>query len=236
VRGARFSYAQRPVANLVSSFRHSGGLWRFGRSRTCDHRGPGALRSRVWAMLAVWVFNIEVTADLAFCSAAIETLRCRLKTRSLVNPPSRPESSGASSASSSPIAARTSGAAGGQWICSNFRRVTAVLDLGCGPGVALKACLKRLEQGTAAGLDHSEVIERQSPEPLEVYDASLATGRPVDEIVADRYGDYLRSIFPDRSLMAVVVGGTAFERSSSPPPPAGNCGRAATSCFKFSQL
>ena len=29
-------------------------------------------------------------------------------------------------------------------------------------------------------------LERQSPEPLEVYDASLVTGRPVDEIVTDR--------------------------------------------------
>ena len=54
-------------------------------------------------------------------------------------------------------------------------------------------------------------LERQSPEPLEIYDASLVAGRPVDEIVADRYGDYLRSIFPDQSLdLAVVVGGAAL--------------------------
>jgi hypothetical protein len=54
-------------------------------------------------------------------------------------------------------------------------------------------------------------LERQSPEPLEVYDASLVTGRPVDEIVADRYGEYLRSIFHDQSLdLAVVVGGAAL--------------------------
>jgi len=31
-------------------------------------------------------------------------------------------------------------------------------------------------------------VERQSPEPLEFYDASLVTGRPLDDIVADRYG------------------------------------------------
>src|SRR6516162_2469171 len=36
-------------------------------------------------------------------------------------------------------------------------------------------------------------LERQSPEPLEVYDASLVTGRPVDEIVADRYVDFGRN-------------------------------------------
>src|SRR5262249_24509825 len=50
-------------------------------------------------------------------------------------------------------------------------------------------------------------LERQSPEPLEFYDAALVTGRPLDDIVADRYGDYLRSIFPDKRLdLAVVVG------------------------------
>ena len=54
-------------------------------------------------------------------------------------------------------------------------------------------------------------LERKSPEPLEFYDASLVTGRPIDEIVADRYGDYLRSIFPGQSLdLAVVVGGAAL--------------------------
>jgi His Kinase A (phospho-acceptor) domain len=54
-------------------------------------------------------------------------------------------------------------------------------------------------------------LDRQSPEPLEVYDASLVTGRPVDEIVADRYGDYLRSVFPDQQLdLAIVVGGAAL--------------------------
>jgi hypothetical protein len=54
-------------------------------------------------------------------------------------------------------------------------------------------------------------IERLSPEPLEFFDASLVTGRPLDEIVADRYGDYLRSIFPDQNVdLAVVVGGAAL--------------------------
>jgi signal transduction histidine kinase len=53
-------------------------------------------------------------------------------------------------------------------------------------------------------------LDRQSPEPLEVYDASFMTGRPDDEIVADRYGEYLRALFPDRHLdLAVVVGGAS---------------------------
>jgi hypothetical protein len=54
-------------------------------------------------------------------------------------------------------------------------------------------------------------LERQSVERVELYDASLVTGRPIDEIVAARYGDYLRSLFPDQRLdLAVVVGGAAL--------------------------
>jgi signal transduction histidine kinase len=54
-------------------------------------------------------------------------------------------------------------------------------------------------------------LERQWLQPLEVYDASLVTGRPLDEIIADRYGDYLRSVFPDQRLdLAVAVGGASL--------------------------
>src|SRR4051812_18858569 len=54
-------------------------------------------------------------------------------------------------------------------------------------------------------------LERQSQEPLEIYDASVVSGRPADEIVSDRYGDYLDSLFPDKRLdLAVVVGGAAL--------------------------
>jgi hypothetical protein len=57
---------------------------------------------------------------------------------------------------------------------------------------------------------HAE-LQRQSPERLEIYDASLITGRPIDQEIADRYGDYLRSTFPDgRVDLAVVVGGAAL--------------------------
>ena len=52
---------------------------------------------------------------------------------------------------------------------------------------------------------------RQSAEPLEIYDASVVTGRPADDIVSDRYGDYLDSLFPDKRLdLAVVVGGASL--------------------------
>src|SRR5262245_3299258 len=54
-------------------------------------------------------------------------------------------------------------------------------------------------------------LERQSPEPLQFYDASLVTGLPADDIFSDRYGEYLLSLFPDQKLdLAVVVGGVAL--------------------------
>jgi trans-aconitate methyltransferase len=37
-----------------------------------------------------------------------------------------------------------------------------VLEIGCGPGVALKACLERLRHGTAVGVDHSDVMIAQA--------------------------------------------------------------------------
>jgi signal transduction histidine kinase len=53
-------------------------------------------------------------------------------------------------------------------------------------------------------------LDRQSPEPLEVYDSAFMTGRPDDEFVADRYGDYLRALFADHRVdLAVAVGGAS---------------------------
>ncbi|MBI3676311.1 MAG: class I SAM-dependent methyltransferase [Proteobacteria bacterium] len=37
-----------------------------------------------------------------------------------------------------------------------------VLEIGCGPGIALKACLKRASEGTVVGLDHSGVMIAQA--------------------------------------------------------------------------
>jgi ubiquinone/menaquinone biosynthesis C-methylase UbiE len=37
-----------------------------------------------------------------------------------------------------------------------------VLEIGCGPGVALKASLERLEDGVAVGVDHSDVMIAQA--------------------------------------------------------------------------
>lgn len=37
-----------------------------------------------------------------------------------------------------------------------------VLEIGCGPGVALKACLEKLDDGVAVGIDHSDVMIAQA--------------------------------------------------------------------------
>jgi ubiquinone/menaquinone biosynthesis C-methylase UbiE len=55
--------------------------------------------------------------------------------------------------SSSRIAARTSGVD-----LLELSPRDQVLEMACGPGVALAACLKRLEEGTAVGVDHSDVM------------------------------------------------------------------------------
>ena len=37
-----------------------------------------------------------------------------------------------------------------------------VLEIGCGPGVALRACLERLKDGRVVGIDHSDVMIAQA--------------------------------------------------------------------------
>jgi SAM-dependent methyltransferase len=37
-----------------------------------------------------------------------------------------------------------------------------VLEIGCGPGIAVKACLERVQDGFVVGLDHSDVMIAQS--------------------------------------------------------------------------
>jgi signal transduction histidine kinase len=50
-------------------------------------------------------------------------------------------------------------------------------------------------------------LERQWPEPLEIFNASFATARPTDENVASRYADYLRALFANqRPDLAVAIG------------------------------
>jgi cyclopropane fatty-acyl-phospholipid synthase-like methyltransferase len=49
-----------------------------------------------------------------------------------------------------------------------------VLEIGCGPGVALNACAARTSEGHVVGIDHSQVMVRQARERLA---AAIASGR-----------------------------------------------------------
>ncbi len=51
-----------------------------------------------------------------------------------------------------------------------------VLEIGCGPGLALKACAARLENGQALGIDHSSLMVRQAGKRLA---AEIESGRVV---------------------------------------------------------
>src|SRR5262245_29947561 len=57
-------------------------------------------------------------------------------------------------------------------------------------------------------------LERQSPYPLEIYDAPLNTARAVDEDVVARYADYLHALFPDQGLDLIVAVGASAVRLS----------------------
>jgi trans-aconitate methyltransferase len=41
-----------------------------------------------------------------------------------------------------------------------------ILEIGCGPGLALQACLRKLQGGRAVGLDHSKIMVEQSRKRL----------------------------------------------------------------------
>lgn len=58
-----------------------------------------------------------------------------------------------------------------------------VLEIGCGPGFALKVCAKKLSEGLIVGIDHSEVMINQ------------AQHRLAAEIRADRAEVQLSSLF-----------------------------------------
>lgn len=82
-----------------------------------------------------------------------------------------------------------------------------VLEVACGPGVALAACLERLDQGTAVGLDHSEVMiaqaGRRNARAVETKRLKLIAGT-IDDIPAEASYDRIFSInliqfIPDKS-------------------------------------
>jgi signal transduction histidine kinase len=112
-----------------------------------------------------------------------------------------------------------------RWICIRRRCLPALIILCLMASLAGQAASptepkpepKRvllLHASSGANLRYATSIraefDRRSPHPLEIYDASFVTGRPGDEAVAERYGEYLGAIFPDQNIdLAVVVGGAS---------------------------
>jgi ubiquinone/menaquinone biosynthesis C-methylase UbiE len=88
------------------------------------------------------------------------------------------------------LAHRASNVRRGQWTVDllALQRGERVLEIGCGPGVALKACLKVLEEGAAVGLDHSDVMisqaRRRNSHAVERKRLKLITGT-IDDLPAD---------------------------------------------------
>lgn len=62
------------------------------------------------------------------------------------------------------LANRSSNVQRGRWTVDILKLSPRdrVLEVGCGPGVALKTCLKRLKEGSAVGIDHSDVMIDQA--------------------------------------------------------------------------
>lgn len=71
-----------------------------------------------------------------------------------------------------------------------------VLEMACGPGVALEVCLKRLEHGTAVGVDHSDVMidqaRRRNARAIEMERLRLIVGT-IDDLSDDERFDRIFS-------------------------------------------
>lgn len=62
------------------------------------------------------------------------------------------------------LAHRSSNVRRGRWTVDllTLSPSDRVLEVGCGPGVALKVCLERLKDGAVVGIDHSDVMIEQA--------------------------------------------------------------------------
>src|SRR5262245_12943819 len=97
------------------------------------------------------------------------------------------------------LANRSSNVRRGRWTVDLLELSSGdrVLEVGCGPGVALKACLKRLEQGIAVGLDHSDVMidqaRRRNARAVQMKRLRLIVGT-IDDLPADQSFDRIFSV------------------------------------------
>lgn len=89
------------------------------------------------------------------------------------------------------LANRASNVRRGQWTVGLLAvsQSDRVLEVGCGPGVALQACLKILKEGgEAVGLDHSDVMinqaRRRNADAVRTKKLKLITGT-IDDLPAD---------------------------------------------------
>jgi Methyltransferase domain len=84
-------------------------------------------------------------------------------------------------------------------------------------GLRSKACLKRLEQGTAAGLDHPEVMidqaRRRNARAVEMKRLRLIVGT-IDDLLADEWFDRIYSI----NLIQFIPDEPAFYWGLTLPP------------------
>jgi ubiquinone/menaquinone biosynthesis C-methylase UbiE len=88
------------------------------------------------------------------------------------------------------LAHRASNVRRAQWTVDllALSRGQRVLEIGCGPGVALKACLRVLNEGAAVGVDHSDVMisqaRRRNSQAVESERLELIRGT-IDDLPAD---------------------------------------------------
>jgi ubiquinone/menaquinone biosynthesis C-methylase UbiE len=97
------------------------------------------------------------------------------------------------------LANRSSNVRRGRWTVDllELSPPDRVLEVACGPGVALEACLALLAQGTAVGLDHSELMidqaRRRNARAVALQRLRLIVGT-IDDLPGDERFDRIFSV------------------------------------------